>query len=117
MKRPTLLSTAALLAALVAGCASNNKPDEQPKLLGGAADSNINRPAFVEKDPPLTSQTHFAAGQFAEAQPNVRVLVERALLLCMALGGFRKQHLAIPADDRECRIVKGSGESDVVSVH
>jgi tetratricopeptide (TPR) repeat protein len=82
MNRPTHLSTAALLAALVAGCASNNKPDEQPKLLGGAADSNINRSQFVEKDPPLTSQTHFAAGQFAEAQGNFAVAVQQYEKAC-----------------------------------
>ena len=42
-------------------------------MLGGAADSNLQSQVVMEKDPPLKAETHFAAGQFAEAQGNFAV--------------------------------------------
>jgi tetratricopeptide (TPR) repeat protein len=75
MSKRTFLCATALLAVIAGGCASSSKTDEQRQsgMLGGAADSNLKQPMVMEKDPPLRAETHFAAGQFAEAQGNFAV--------------------------------------------
>jgi tetratricopeptide (TPR) repeat protein len=66
------LVTAALVALLVAGCASQNTA---PNASGARPHEGT---AFEQtaKDPPFTAATHFAAGRLAEAQGDDKHAVE-----------------------------------------
>src|SRR6266542_6713677 len=93
MNRRSLLASASILASLLVGCASNDKTadNSQPNgtLLNGQADALNKHDAFLnEKYPPVTAQTHFAAGQFAEAEGNYPVAAQQYEKACQAQDDF-----------------------------
>ncbi len=83
------LFAACLSASFVVGCANNNhdKADAQPQqgnFLRGAVSPVVDKsdPFLNEKDPPVAAQTHFAAGQYAEAEGNYQVAAQQYESAC-----------------------------------
>ncbi len=93
MKRPAALLTACLAVSLFVGCAGNNNndpysntPGTHGKILGGIADpvSQGGDSLLPEQEPAIQAQTHFAAGQFAEAEGNYPVAALQYEKACKA---------------------------------
>lgn len=67
------------------GCASGDKNDDDPSVSGAnpeAAEAKAQTSFESSKDPPITADTHFAAGQLAESQKvNDRALQQYKLAL------------------------------------
>jgi hypothetical protein len=51
--------------------------------------------------------------QRGHTRGRIRLAVRGALVLKMPLGRLREQHAAVRADDRQRRVVEGSGETEV----
>jgi len=88
MKRTAAMLSAVLATSLLAGCAASHKDDttqSQGKILGGIADPVAqNDPELSGPEPAIQAQTHFAAGQFAEAEGNFTVAAAQYEKACAA---------------------------------
>src|SRR5689334_22865400 len=92
MKRSAMIFSGVLVASLLVGCSSqqqNNDPQAQQHqtgMLQGSVDPSMSKadPFLTEKDPPVNAATHFAAGQYAEAEANYTLAVQQYTEACKA---------------------------------
>src|SRR5437868_5283294 len=78
MTKHWIIVAAAGLALAIGGCAKDQQKSDDGKMMNSASDSAggltasaIGAQPVIPKDPPISAQTHFAAGQLAEAQGNL----------------------------------------------